>query len=76
MFPLFRDAVIVAVINCATSVYAGFVIFANLGFMAQSKNVTVPEVAKSGELAPLTTGFTLVAAHHTHVVGVAEPHLR
>ncbi|VDP80389.1 unnamed protein product [Echinostoma caproni] len=43
-----RDAVIVAVINCASSVYAGFVIFANLGFMAYSKNTTVDAVARSG----------------------------
>nr|QQY02531.1 glycine transporter [Cryptocotyle lingua] len=43
-----RDAVIVAFINCATSVYAGFVIFANLGFMANAKNTTVDAVAKSG----------------------------
>ncbi|TGZ63971.1 hypothetical protein CRM22_006605 [Opisthorchis felineus] len=43
-----RDAVIVAFINCATSVYAGFVIFANLGFMADAKNTTVDAVAKSG----------------------------
>nr|CAH8873460.1 unnamed protein product [Trichobilharzia regenti] len=43
-----RDAVLVAVINCATSVYAGFVIFANLGFMAFKKNTTVAAVASGG----------------------------
>ncbi|KAH9589936.1 Sodium- and chloride-dependent glycine transporter 2, variant 2 [Schistosoma haematobium] len=43
-----RDAVIVAIINCATSVYAGFVIFSNLGFMAYQKNTTISEVASSG----------------------------
>ncbi|KAA3678616.1 uncharacterized protein DEA37_0007421 [Paragonimus westermani] len=43
------DAIIVACINCATSVYAGFVIFANLGFMAHTKNTTVSSVAKSGK---------------------------
>uniref|UniRef100_A0A5K4EBM3 Transporter n=1 Tax=Schistosoma mansoni TaxID=6183 RepID=A0A5K4EBM3_SCHMA len=43
-----RDAVIVAIINCATSVYAGFVIFSNLGFMAYQKNTTIVEVASSG----------------------------
>ncbi|CAH8872469.1 unnamed protein product [Trichobilharzia szidati] len=43
-----RDAVLVAVINCATSVYAGFVIFTNLGFMAYKKNTTVAAVASGG----------------------------
>ncbi|CAH8640821.1 unnamed protein product [Heterobilharzia americana] len=43
-----RDAVIVAVINCLTSVYAGFIIFANLGFMAYKKNTTVAAVASGG----------------------------
>uniref|UniRef100_A0A0X3PE14 Transporter n=1 Tax=Schistocephalus solidus TaxID=70667 RepID=A0A0X3PE14_SCHSO len=43
-----RDAVIVACINCATSVYAGFVVFANLGFMAHVKNVSMEHVAKAG----------------------------
>uniref|UniRef100_A0A1I8HRM8 Transporter n=1 Tax=Macrostomum lignano TaxID=282301 RepID=A0A1I8HRM8_9PLAT len=43
-----RDAVIVALINCATSVFAGFVIFCNLGFMAHKKNVRVEDVAKGG----------------------------
>uniref|UniRef100_A0A0R3VY67 Sodium-and chloride-dependent glycine transporter 2 n=2 Tax=Taenia TaxID=6202 RepID=A0A0R3VY67_TAEAS len=43
-----RDAIIVACINCCTSIYAGFVVFASLGFMAQQKNVTMDNVAKSG----------------------------
>ncbi|KAM7535023.1 hypothetical protein Aperf_G00000091652 [Anoplocephala perfoliata] len=44
----FRDAVIVACINCLTSIYAGFVVFACLGFMAEQKNVTMDNVAKAG----------------------------
>lgn len=43
-----RDAVLVAVINCATSVYGGFVIFSNMGFMAHIKNVSMSEVVKGG----------------------------
>ncbi|XP_078332547.1 sodium- and chloride-dependent glycine transporter 2-like isoform X2 [Crassostrea virginica] len=44
----YRDAVIVCVINCGTSVFAGFVIFSILGFMANEKNVPVSEVADGG----------------------------
>nr|CDS26504.1 sodium and chloride dependent glycine [Hymenolepis microstoma] len=43
-----RDAIIVACINCLTSIYAGFVVFANLGFMAEQKNVSMDNVAKAG----------------------------
>ncbi len=45
----YRDAVFVAVINCCTSVFAGFVVFATLGFMAQAKGVGVEKVVQSGE---------------------------
>ena len=41
---------IVPVINCATSIYAGFVIFSVLGYMANLKNVSVGEVAAQGKL--------------------------
>ncbi|KAK7098485.1 sodium- and chloride-dependent glycine transporter 1-like [Littorina saxatilis] len=44
----YRDSIIVALLNCATSIYAGFVIFAILGFMAFEKGVSVSEVAKHG----------------------------
>ncbi|XP_064609572.1 sodium- and chloride-dependent glycine transporter 1-like, partial [Liolophura sinensis] len=43
-----RDAVLVTVINCATSVFAGFVIFSVLGFMAYSTDQLVSEVAADG----------------------------
>ena len=43
-----RDAFLVAILNCATSVFAGFVIFSILGFMAYEKQVPVSEVAKGG----------------------------
>ncbi|XP_074657133.1 sodium- and chloride-dependent glycine transporter 1-like [Tubulanus polymorphus] len=43
-----RDALIVPFINCGTSIYAGFVIFSVLGFMAHEKHTTVAEVARAG----------------------------
>ena len=47
-FDIFRDALLVSIINCATSIYAGFVIFCILGFMAYEKGVGVSEVAAGG----------------------------
>ncbi|XP_021364323.1 sodium- and chloride-dependent glycine transporter 1-like isoform X2 [Mizuhopecten yessoensis] len=43
-----RDALLVPVINCLTSFYAGFAIFSVLGFMAYSKGVSVEDVATGG----------------------------
>jgi len=43
-----RDAVLVSIINCATSFYGGIAIFAVLGFMAHSAGVPIDQVAKSG----------------------------
>ncbi|XP_038630775.1 sodium- and chloride-dependent neutral and basic amino acid transporter B(0+)-like isoform X2 [Scyliorhinus canicula] len=44
----FRDTIIVCVVNCATSVFAGFAIFSILGHMAHIQNKPVSEVVQSG----------------------------
>ncbi|PIK54916.1 putative sodium- and chloride-dependent GABA transporter 2 [Apostichopus japonicus] len=44
----FIDTVAVAAVNSFTSIFAGFVIFASLGFMAKQLNVDVSVVADSG----------------------------
>ncbi|XP_076110337.1 sodium- and chloride-dependent glycine transporter 1-like [Mytilus galloprovincialis] len=44
----FLDAIIVSVMDCVTSVFAGLVIFAIIGYMAHELNVKLDEVASEG----------------------------
>ncbi|XP_051877792.1 sodium- and chloride-dependent neutral and basic amino acid transporter B(0+)-like [Pristis pectinata] len=44
----YRDTIIVCVVNCATSVLAGFVTFSVLGHMAHIQDKPISEVAQSG----------------------------
>ncbi len=45
-----RDALIVPFVNCGTSVYAGFVVFCTLGYIAHEKNAPIEEVADQGKI--------------------------
>ena len=38
----------VPIINCLTSIYAGFVVFSTLGYMAKVKRTTVDKVTQGG----------------------------
>lgn len=44
----FRDALIIPLINCGTSFYAGFAVFATLGFMSHKTGLPIEDVAVQG----------------------------
>ena len=48
-YSFYRDSIVVPVINCLTSFFAGFVVFSTLGFMANIKNTSVEEVTTQGK---------------------------
>ena len=44
-----RQCIVLSLLNCSTSVYAGFAIFSVLGFMAKEQGVDISVVAESGQ---------------------------
>lgn len=46
--PLFRDSIIACLANCLTSFFAGFVVFAVVGYMAHEMKQPVEQVATAG----------------------------
>ena len=49
LIPYYSDSMFVACANCATSLFAGFVIFSIVGFMSHELGVPVSEVADGGK---------------------------
>lgn len=47
-FLIYRDTLIVSLINCGTSLFSGFVIFSVMGFMAHELGMSVKDVVSSG----------------------------
>lgn len=43
-----RDSILVPLLNCGTSIFAGFVVFSVLGFMAHETGLPVSSVATGG----------------------------
>ena len=47
------DSLLIPVINCGTSIYAGFAIFSVLGYLADAKGLPIQDVAEGGNWCAL-----------------------
>lgn len=49
MFFFYRDAILVPLLNCLTSFFAGFVIFSYLGYLAHVTNQDISNIVQAGK---------------------------
>uniref|UniRef100_H2Y7I0 Transporter n=1 Tax=Ciona savignyi TaxID=51511 RepID=H2Y7I0_CIOSA len=45
---IYRDSILISLVNSGTSFISGFAVFSTLGFMAKQQNISIEEVAESG----------------------------
>lgn len=62
-----RDALVISLVNCCTSLFAGFVVFAVVGHMAYIQGSTPAEVASQGTLLNFKGRYHDIPGHnHFH----------
>ena len=64
-----RDAIIVPLMNCGTSVFAGLVIFSVLGFMAHETGAEIKDVVTQGKYFVCLSGSHL-GCHRSTKIGL------
>ena len=63
-----RDAILIGVCNSATSIYAGFVVFGTVGFVATQRGLEIKDVITAG------AGLTFIVYPEAVSVGRIRPY--